>query len=83
MERLIEVQKRSFNARRDISAAFHGGASSSRTLNKIAAVLYHLSYEDPYFSSKPNIDWYLRKKNFLFYVFCLHSSEKIVSSVTT
>ena len=55
----MEVQKSCVNARTDISAAFHRGAfhesepSSSRTLNKIAAVLYQLSYEDPYFSSKP------------------------------
>ena len=54
----MEVQKSCVNARRDISAAFHRGAfhesepSSSRTLNKIATVLYQLSYEDLYFSSK-------------------------------
>ena len=64
MERLIEVQKSCVNARTDISAAFHRGGfyesepSSSRTLNKIAAVLCQLSYEDPYFSSKP-IFWLL------------------------
>ena len=52
MERLIEVQKSCVNARTDISAAFHRGAfyesepSSFRTLNKIAAVFYQLSYED-------------------------------------
>ena len=57
----MEVQKSCVNARRGISAAFHRGAFhesqplSSRTLNKIAAVLDQLSYEfeDPYFSSKP------------------------------
>ena len=55
----MEVQKSCVNARTGISAVFHRGAfhesepSSSRTLNKIAAVLYQLSYEDPYFSSKP------------------------------
>ena len=55
----MEVQKSCVNARRDISAAFHRGAfyksepSSSRTLTKIAAVLYQVGYEDPYLSSKP------------------------------
>ena len=55
----MEVQKSCVNARADISAAFHRGAfhesgpSSSRIPNKIAAVLYQLSYEDPHFSSKP------------------------------
>ena len=55
-----DKDKSCVNARRDILAAFHKGAfhesepSSSRTLNKIALVLYQLSYEDPaYFSSKP------------------------------
>ena len=55
----MEVQKSCVIARTDISAVFHRNAShesepsSSRTLNKIAAVLYQLSYEDPFFSSKP------------------------------
>ena len=55
----MEVRKSCVNARRDISAAFHRGAfherepSSSRTRNKIVVVLDQLSYEDPYFSSKP------------------------------
>lgn len=46
----MEVQKRCVNARGDISATFHRGAfhesesSSSRTLNKIAAVFYRLYY---------------------------------------
>ena len=57
--RMMEVQKSCVNARTDISAAFHRGAfhesepSSSRIPNKIAAVLYQLSYEDPHSSSKP------------------------------
>ena len=55
----MDFQKSCLNARRDISAALYGGAfhesepSSTRTLCKIAAVLYQLIYEDPYISSKP------------------------------